>query len=127
MYDYKKIEQGSEHRLVNGGQLQLVATYDGDEGFDIAPIAWNCPVKKEPPRFLTAIGKSHKTHENIVKTGLFVMCTPHLSQIKLVRPEATIIGIGGEGSEEDLLAVGVSRVLPKPWRMMDLLEVMTDV
>ncbi len=42
-----------------------------------------------------------------------------------VRPGALVIGTGGSGSEEDLLAVGVHRVLSKPWRITDLLEAMT--
>jgi CheY-like chemotaxis protein len=41
------------------------------------------------------------------------------------RPGVTVIGTGGSGSEEDLLAAGVARVLPKPWRIMDLLDAMT--
>jgi DNA-binding NtrC family response regulator len=46
-----------------------------------------------------------------------------VEQIREVRPEVRIIGIGGAGSEDDLLAQGVERVLPKPWRIMDLLDV----
>ncbi|MDP6981153.1 MAG: response regulator [Myxococcota bacterium] len=42
-----------------------------------------------------------------------------------VRPEALVIGTGGSGSEEDLLAVGVHRVLSKPWRITDLLDAMS--
>jgi DNA-binding NtrC family response regulator len=45
--------------------------------------------------------------------------------IRGVRPDILIIGTGGSGSEEDLLALGVARVLPKPWRIMDLLDAMT--
>jgi CheY-like chemotaxis protein len=45
--------------------------------------------------------------------------------VRSVRPEASVIGTGGSGSEDDLLAVGVSRVLSKPWRIMDLLDAMT--
>ncbi len=44
--------------------------------------------------------------------------------INTARPDACVIGIGGAGSEEDLLAQGVARVLRKPWRIMDLLDVM---
>jgi len=48
-----------------------------------------------------------------------------VSEIRGARPEVTIIGTGGSGSEEDLLALGVTKVLPKPWRIMDLLDAMT--
>lgn len=48
-----------------------------------------------------------------------------IGEIAAVRPGALVIGTGGSGSEDDLLAVGVHRVLPKPWRITDLLEAMT--
>ncbi len=45
--------------------------------------------------------------------------------IRALRSDVLIIGTGGAGSEEDLLALGVTRVLPKPWRIMELLDAMT--
>ncbi|MCP5045022.1 MAG: response regulator [bacterium] len=48
-----------------------------------------------------------------------------IEEVRRVRPGVLVIGTGGSGSEEDLLAFGVSRVLSKPWRIMDLLEAMT--
>lgn len=45
--------------------------------------------------------------------------------VSQARPGVTVIGTGGSGSEEDLLAAGVARVLPKPWRIMDLLDAIT--
>ncbi len=42
--------------------------------------------------------------------------------VKRVRPEATVVGLGGSGSEESLLAQGVAKVLRKPWRIMELLD-----
>ena len=49
-----------------------------------------------------------------------------VDQVRTVRPEARIIGTGGIGAEADLLAQGVSRVLCKPWRIDDLLEVIEN-
>ena len=48
--------------------------------------------------------------------------TAWVNQVRAVRPEATIIGTGGVGSEADLVAQGVSKVLRKPWRINDLLD-----
>jgi len=45
-----------------------------------------------------------------------------LRRIDEARPGIDIIGTGGIGSEDDLLALGVKRVLHKPWRIMDLME-----
>ncbi len=45
-----------------------------------------------------------------------------VSAVRQVHPGVTVIGTGGSGSEDDLLAVGITRLLPKPWRIMDLLD-----
>lgn len=45
--------------------------------------------------------------------------------VREARPGVTVIATGGVGSEEDLLADGVTSVLPKPWRIMDLLDAMS--
>jgi len=45
-----------------------------------------------------------------------------VNAVRRSRPEAVVIGTGGAGAEDDLLAQGVNRVLPKPWRIMDLLD-----
>ncbi len=49
--------------------------------------------------------------------------TDWVAAIKRARPDVTVIGMGGSGSEDELLAQGVARVLFKPWRIMDLLDV----
>ena len=46
--------------------------------------------------------------------------------VKGARPEARVIGTGGAGSEDDLLALGVTSVLSKPWRIVDLLDVLSE-
>jgi len=45
-----------------------------------------------------------------------------VNQVRAVRPDATVIGIGGVGAEADLVAQSVSKVLRKPWRINDLLD-----
>ena len=45
-----------------------------------------------------------------------------VSQIRAVRPDASIIGTGGVGAEADLLSQGVASVLRKPWRINDLMD-----
>lgn len=49
-----------------------------------------------------------------------------VEQIRAIRPGVCIVGTGGIGAETELLAQGVSRVLRKPWRIMDLVDVLTD-
>ena len=45
-----------------------------------------------------------------------------VAQIRRARPKVAIVGTGGVGSEADLLAQGVGKVLRKPWRINDLLD-----
>lgn len=48
-----------------------------------------------------------------------------VTAVREARPGVTVIATGGVGSQEDLLADGVTSVLPKPWRIMDLLDAMS--
>ena len=45
-----------------------------------------------------------------------------IDRIRADRPDVHLIGTGGIGSESELLALGVSRVLRKPWRINDLID-----
>ena len=81
---YKTIEMKSWNRLINHGPTILVSTRDKNNNYNIAPIAWNCPVQKDPARVLAVIGHSHRTYKNIMATGEYVICVPHQSQAKLV-------------------------------------------
>ena len=45
-----------------------------------------------------------------------------VSQIRAVRPDASIVGTGGVGAEAELLSQGVASVLRKPWRINDLMD-----
>ncbi len=45
-----------------------------------------------------------------------------VDRIRADRPDVHLIGTGGIGSESELLALGVSRVLRKPWRINDLID-----
>ena len=84
MIPYTAIKPGSINRLINHGPLVLVATTSSEGVGNIAPIAWNCPVQKDPPTLLIVLGKRHKTTENIKATNEFVVVVPHSSQLELV-------------------------------------------
>jgi DNA-binding NtrC family response regulator len=45
-----------------------------------------------------------------------------VARIRAERPDVHLIGTGGIGSEAELLGMGVSRVLRKPWRINDLID-----
>jgi flavin reductase (DIM6/NTAB) family NADH-FMN oxidoreductase RutF len=82
---YVEVPDDNWYRLINHGPTVMVSTRDKNGIYNIAPIAWCSPVQKNPPKLLTVIGRSHKTYTNIMETGEFVVCVPHINQAKLVR------------------------------------------
>jgi len=85
MKSYVEIGLESAMLLINHGPVVLVSTKDEKGGYDIAPVAWNCPLGKNPPRLLIVVGKRHRTCENITAAGEFIICVPHVSQAEMVR------------------------------------------
>ncbi|MGM0441787.1 MAG: flavin reductase family protein [Elusimicrobiota bacterium] len=89
---YMEIALDKAYRLLNHGPLVLISTRSEKGNYDIAPIAWNCPVRKSPTRVLAAVGKSHKTHKNIEETGEFIACVPNTGQADLARDVGSVSG-----------------------------------
>jgi len=89
---YKPVPAGSINRLINHGPLVLVATHSADGVGNLAPVAWNCPAQKDPPTLVLALGKKHKTTENIEATKEFVVVVPHSSQLILVGAAGSLSG-----------------------------------
>jgi len=83
--NYVKVPQDNWYRLINHGPTVMVSTRDKDGVYNIAPIAWSSPVQKNPAKLVAVIGRRHKTYKNIIETGEFAVCVPHVSQTKLVR------------------------------------------
>ncbi len=79
------------YRLLGFGPLVLVSTTDGMRP-DVSAIAWCCPCAKEPPTFALAIGKGHKTYQNIMKTGYFGINVPTADLTDLVLYAGTASG-----------------------------------
>lgn len=89
---YREISVDEAYRLVNTGPVVLVSTVSKDKQANIAPIAWSCPVRKEPTRVMLGVGKSHKTFVNIEETGVFVAGIPNVSQVELVKAAGSVSG-----------------------------------
>ncbi len=89
---YIELDLGQSHRLVNHGPVVLISTRNADGSYDIAPVAWNCPASKEPPKLLVVVGRRHRTRENIERTGEFIAAVPHSSQQSLVMDAGSVSG-----------------------------------
>ena len=92
MNKYIEISVDEAYRLFNHGPLVLISTRSAESEYNIAPIAWNCPVRKTPTRILLVVGRSHKTYENIKKTGQFIVCVPSFSAAEFVRYSGSVSG-----------------------------------
>jgi flavin reductase (DIM6/NTAB) family NADH-FMN oxidoreductase RutF len=93
MNPYEPVDESLIYRLINHGPVLWIATRSASKEPDIAPIAWNCPVRKNPARILIAVGSKHRTFRNLRETGRFAACVPHRSQAEPVRRTG---GVSGE-------------------------------
>jgi len=85
MSDYMELAPDMGYRLINHGPVILLSTRDSQGGYDVAPIAWCSPARKEPPKLLVVVGRGHKSYQNLIETGEFIVCVPHARQVELVR------------------------------------------
>lgn len=93
MSAYKRIDLEHATRLIGHGPVVWVATKFDDEQYDIAPIAWNMPARKHPPRMVIGVGKRHLTYENIVATNEFVAAIPVSVQVHAIRNSGSTSGL----------------------------------
>ncbi len=85
MKEYIKISNEKAYQLLNFSPLLLISTISADNKYDIAPIAWHCPVDYEPvTKMMIACDKNHKTSKNIQETKQFCISVPHINQLKMV-------------------------------------------
>ena len=92
MKNYVELPTNMAHRLINHGSIILLSTRDENGVYDIAPIAWCSPVRKEPPKLLAVVGHGHQTYRNLIATGEFIACVPHVSQIEMVQKTGSVSG-----------------------------------
>ncbi len=92
MSNYNIIEIEKAYRLVNHGPVVMVSTSDSEGNYNIAPVAWNCPVRKSPSRILLGIGTSHKTYHNLSEKKEFIICVPNYSAADFVRYCGSVSG-----------------------------------
>lgn len=84
MTQWLEVQEPEAYRLIGHGPVVLVCTCSLEGRYDIAPVAWNCPVKKDPARVLLALGHNHQTYQNIRDRREFVVCVPTAAQRELV-------------------------------------------
>jgi flavin reductase (DIM6/NTAB) family NADH-FMN oxidoreductase RutF len=84
--EYIKISNDKAYKLLNTGAMLLISTVSVEGKFDIAPIAWQCPVDYDRvTKLLFVCDKNHKTFKNILETEQFAVSIPHIDQLKLLK------------------------------------------
>jgi flavin reductase (DIM6/NTAB) family NADH-FMN oxidoreductase RutF len=91
--NYLDIPAPEAHRLICGGGLVLVCTKDDRGGYDIAPVAWTCPLDYEPTsRVLFVCDPHHQTFKNIEDSRAFALALPTPDQRELVKRTGSVSG-----------------------------------
>jgi flavin reductase (DIM6/NTAB) family NADH-FMN oxidoreductase RutF len=78
---YLEIPPKEAYSLLNCGGLILVCTRSSAGCYDLAPIAWSCPLDYEPvSRVLFVCDTGHATYENILGSKEFAIALPAFAQ-----------------------------------------------
>ncbi len=87
----KSIDLSLATRLMNHGPVVLVSSVlDGK--VNVTPVAWNMPIKKNPPLVALEIGENHHIYTCIMETGDFVVNIPPASIVSDVVRCGTVSG-----------------------------------
>ena len=89
----REIPLDEAYELLNSGGLVLVCTRSSDGRYDLAPIAWNCPLDYEPSsRVLIVVDPGHQSYRNIEESGKFALALPTWAQKALVLSTGSVSG-----------------------------------
>jgi flavin reductase (DIM6/NTAB) family NADH-FMN oxidoreductase RutF len=65
--NYREIGLKVAYKLQNAGGLVLICTKGNDGRYDLAPVAWCCPLDYDPvSRFLCVLDTGHRTFKDLV-------------------------------------------------------------
>ena len=91
--DYAETPISEAYAYLNTGGIVIVCTKASDGSYDLAPIAWSCPLDYEPSsRVMIVLDPGHRTSENIEASKEFVLALPTFAQKGLVEKTGAISG-----------------------------------
>ncbi|AEJ61489.1 flavin reductase domain protein FMN-binding protein [Spirochaeta thermophila DSM 6578] len=91
--EYRAIAPEKAYTIFNGGGILLVCTRSPESRYNLAPIAWTCPLDYEPvTQLLFVCDPSHATFHNIEATGTFIAALPTFRQKELVLKTGEVSG-----------------------------------
>jgi Conserved protein/domain typically associated with flavoprotein oxygenases, DIM6/NTAB family len=90
---YSTISVKDAYSLQNAGGLVFVCTKGADGRYDLAPVAWCCPLDYEPvSKFIAVLDTGHKTWQDILETRRFALAFPSIGQKELVERCGSVSG-----------------------------------
>jgi flavin reductase (DIM6/NTAB) family NADH-FMN oxidoreductase RutF len=91
--NFDEVPLSQAYELLAGGCLIWVCTRSAAGRYDLAPIAWNCPLDYEPSsRLLFVCDRKHATLENLRASGSFAIALPTSDQMDLVEKTGSVSG-----------------------------------
>lgn len=90
---YNPVALEKAYYLLNGGGLLWICTKSREGRYDLAPIAWTCPLDYEPvTRLLFVCDPGHATFENLEQQKEFIAALPTYLQKDLVLKTGNVSG-----------------------------------
>lgn len=98
--EYLEMPAKEAHSLLNCGGLILVCTKSVSGRYDLAPIAWSCPLDYEPTsRLLFVCDPAHATYENVLARKEFAVALPSFAQRAMAIETGSSSGRDGDKYE----------------------------
>ena len=91
--EYKEVPVSDAYSLQNAGGLVLVCTRGPDGRYDLAPVAWCCPLDHQPvSKLILVLDTGHRTYTDLADSGEFAVALPTRDQMDLVNRTGSISG-----------------------------------
>lgn len=91
--EYLEVSPSKAYTLLNPGGLVLLCSKSPSGRYDLAPVAWNCPLDYEPvSKVLLVCDTGHRTYEDSVASKEFAVALPTPDQRPLIDKSGSVSG-----------------------------------
>jgi flavin reductase (DIM6/NTAB) family NADH-FMN oxidoreductase RutF len=91
--EYPEVPVIEAYELLNAGGMVLLCTRSHDGRYDLAPIAWNCPLDYAPAsRLILVCDTGHRSYEDLQESGEFAVALPTAAQRGLIERSGAVSG-----------------------------------
>ncbi|MCX7026714.1 MAG: flavin reductase family protein [Spirochaetes bacterium] len=98
--DYREYSKAEAYKLQNAGGLVMICTRGVGGRYNLAPIAWSCPIDYAPvSRFVCVLDTGHQTFTDLSASREFAMALPRPSQKDLILQCGSVSGAAADKYE----------------------------